>query len=74
MTKLLANQNLNLSFFAFYSPDDQDAYLRPNVSYKFNDHWTGEVGGNIFIASDNRTFFGQFAHDTNVYVGLRCGF
>lgn len=74
VTKLLLNQNLELSLFTFYSPGDQDAYLRPLVSYKIDDHWSAEVGGNIFTGSDNHTFFGQFENNTNVYAALRYGF
>jgi len=74
LTQLLMNQNLKLSLFTFYSPSDNDAYLRPNVHYKFDDHWSGEVGGNVFLGSDDHTFFGQFKQGSNVYVGLRYGF
>jgi hypothetical protein len=74
LTKLLMNQNLRLSLFAYYSPTDCDSYLRPNVSYKIDDHWTAEVGGNVFFGANRHTFFGQFANNTNVYAALRYGF
>ena len=32
------------------------------------------MGGNVFIGHDERTFFGRFEDNTNVYVGLRYGF
>ena len=72
--KLLINQNLELSLFAFYSPSDSDAYLRPRVSYKIDDHWKAEIGGNVFLGAERHTFFGQFANNTNIYAALRCGF
>ncbi|MGB2824437.1 MAG: hypothetical protein WBF17_25910, partial [Phycisphaerae bacterium] len=74
VTKLLMNQNLKLSLFAYYSPTDSDAYLRPNASYKIDDHWTVEVGANVFFGAADHTFFGQFARNTNVYTSLRYGF
>jgi len=74
LTKLLMNQNLKLSLFAYYSPSDADAYLRPNVSYKIDDHWTVEAGANVFLGNRNTTFFGQFEKNTNVYVAARYGF
>ena len=74
LTKLLMSQNLKLSLFTFYSPTDKDAYLRPNINYKLTDHWTVEVGGNVFFGEDRRTFFGQFAANTNVYLGARYSF
>ena len=74
VTKLLMNQNLKLSFFAYYSPTDSDAYLRPKISYKIDDHWTAELGGNVFFGTSDHTFFGQFEKNTNVYAALRYGF
>jgi len=72
--KLLLNQNLTLSLFAYYSPTDSDAYLRPSAKYKIDDHWTVEVGGNVFFGARDHTFFGQFENNTNVYASLRYSF
>jgi len=72
--KLLMNQNLSLSLFAYCSPSDGDAYLRPKISYKIDDHWTVEAGGNVFVGKDTHTFFGQFRSNSNVYAALRYGF
>ncbi len=74
LTKLLMNQNLRLSLFAYYSPTDKDAYLRPKVHYKISDQWAVDAGGNIFIGSDDYTFFGQFEDNTNAYAGVRYNF
>lgn len=74
LTKKLLNQNLVLSLFTFYSPSDGDAYLRPKATYKIDDHWTAEVGGNVFLGDTAHTFFGQFRQNTNVYASLRFGF
>lgn len=72
--KLLLNQNLTVELFAYYSPSDGDAYLRPSVSYKLDDHWTIGGGGNIFFGVEEYTFFGQFQRDSNLYAFLRYGF
>ena len=74
LTKLLMNQNLRLSLFTYYSPSDQDAYLRPNVHYKIDDRWSAEVGANVFVGDERHTFFGQFEKNCNVYAALRCSF
>ncbi len=74
LTKLLLSQNLQLLLFTFYSPSDMDAYLRPNIHYKIDDHWSAEIGGNVFVGRDDHTFFGQFEKSRNVYVGVRYGF
>ena len=74
LTKLLMNQNLTLSLFAYYSPSDYDAYLRPKIRYKVDDHWTIEAGANVFFGVHDHTFFAQFERNTNVYVSVRRGF
>ena len=74
LTKFLAGQNLMLSLFTFYSPSDNDTYLRPKIHYKIDDHWSAEAGGNIFAGKDRFTFFGQFEKNSNIYAGMRYGF
>ncbi|HIJ78636.1 MAG: hypothetical protein OEY01_05865 [Desulfobulbaceae bacterium] len=74
LTKLMLNQNLRLSLFAYYSPSDKDTYLRPKAHYKVSDHWAIEAGGNLFAGSDDHTFFGQFDRNTNIYAGARYNF
>ncbi len=67
LTKLLMNQNLQCSLFAYFSPTDRDVYLRPNVNYKVNDNTALEAGGNIFFGDYPDTFFGQFEDNSNIY-------
>lgn len=74
LTKLLLQQNLTLSFFAYWSPSDKDAYLRPRVHYKVTDALSVETGGNVFLGEERHTFFGQFDDNTNVYAGIRYSF
>lgn len=74
LTKLAMNQNLELSLFNFWSPSDEDGYLRPNVSYKVDDNWTVSAGGNIFYGAERTTFWGQFEDNSNVYVSARYSF
>ena len=74
LTKLLMNQNLKLGLFLFYSPTDDDAYLRPNANYKIDDYWTVEIGGNVFLGKRGDTFFGQFEDANNLYASVRYGF
>lgn len=74
LTKLLLNQDLTLSGFIFYSPSDNDAYIRPNVKYKITDNWEVSGGANVFAGEDDHTFFGQFEKNTNVYAAVRYAF
>ena len=74
LTQLAMNQNLKLSLFGYWSPSDRDAYLRPHVHHKLDDHWSAEVGANVFFGRYEYTFFNQFAYDTNVFFTVRYGF
>jgi len=74
LTKLLLNQDLTLSLFAYASPSDGDAYLRPHAKYKFTDAWTFEAGANWFLGKKDYTFFGQFEDNTNLYAAARYSF
>ncbi|MFC1602351.1 hypothetical protein ACFL3U_02160 [Pseudomonadota bacterium] len=74
LTWLTMNQNLIWSLFSFYSPSDDDGYLRAKLQYKYDDHFSLELGGNLFWGDNNRTFLGQFQNNDNVYTALRYGF
>ncbi len=74
LTRLLMNQNLILSLFVRYSPSDDDAYLRPTVTYKLSDAWTLTTGANVFLGRQDYTFLGQFQKNTNLYAALRYSF
>jgi hypothetical protein len=74
LTQLLLRQNLRLSLFTYYSPSDSDAYLRPKAHYRIDDHWSAEVGANVFLGAHDHTFFGQFERNTNAYAAVRYSF
>lgn len=71
LTQRLMNQNLTLGLFTFYSPSDNDAYLRPNATYKVSDNWTATAAGGLFFGEDDHTFYGQFEQNSNVSLSLR---
>lgn len=74
LTWLALSQKLRASLFVRYSTSDKDYYLRPNVRYSVDDHWSYEFGANIFDGKKAHTFFGQFEHNDNIYFSLRYGF
>ena len=71
LTKLLLGQNLRLSLFTYYSPSDEDGYLRPKFHYKVNDQLAVDGGVSYFFGAEDHTFFGQFEDTTNIYAGIR---
>jgi len=74
ITKLLADELLTLSVFGFYSPTDEDSYVRLSASYKHSDELTLAVGGNLFDGKHQATEFGQFQKNDNVYLKATYGF
>ena len=73
-TKLLLNQTLELSVPVYYSPSDNDGYLRPRITYDYTDDASFVIGGNLFFGDDSSTFFGQLKNNTNVYTAFRLTF
>ena len=69
--QLLFNQNLSLGFSGYWSPTDEDAYLRPLVVYKATDRVQLTAGANVFTGRHNTTFFRQFEDNTNIYASIR---
>jgi len=74
VTKLLYDELLTLSLFVFYSPTDEDGYLRASAGYKYTDEVKIEVGGNVFDGNHKATEFGQFRENDNIYAKLTYGF
>ncbi|MBU2102387.1 MAG: hypothetical protein ABH865_03355 [Candidatus Omnitrophota bacterium] len=74
LTKLLKYQTLKLSLFTFYSPDEKDFLITPEVSYNFTDNLLGSIGMNIFAGTEDGTTFGQHKKDSNIYVTARYSF
>ncbi len=74
LTQLLVMDNLELSLFTFFSPDELDTYIRPRITYKIIDPLAIVFGANLMFGRDDYTFFGQLKENTNVYVRLRYSF
>ena len=73
LTKLAFNQNLTVSLFNFWSPNQGDGYARARAGYKLSDDWLVEGGFNVFYGAD-ADFFGQFENNSNVFLAARRSF
>jgi len=74
VTQLMKYQTLRLSFFAFYSPNDKDYYVNPEVRYELGNGLWVATGAILLGGEKDYTFFGQFEKNDNVYFVLRYGF
>ncbi len=73
LTYRMLQQTLTASLFAFASPNDGDAHLRPALSYDWSDGFAVTAGANVMLG-DAHTFFGQLSDATNVYLRGRYSF
>ena len=74
LVQFLKNQTLRLSLFTFYSPADNDYFIKPQVSYKFTDKLSTTLGANIIGGETDTMFFGQFDKNDNIYMWIRYDF
>ncbi len=74
ITYQMLRQDLTLTLMTFYSPSDQDYYLRPRAQYRFNDRLIGTLGGNLFGGEDDWTFHTQLEDNSNLYARIRYNF
>ena len=74
LRKMMMNQTLQLSLFAYWGVSDEDWHLRPSVSYKLTDAVGATLGANLIDGEQPHTMFGQFRDNANVYARLRYSF
>lgn len=70
LTHRAFRETLTSSFFAFWSPNEGDFYLRPNMAWRRDDHWTFSGGFNLF-GGDVETMFGQLEDNSNGWLRMR---
>lgn len=64
-------QTLTLNWFNFYSPSDQDGYMKFRATYSPVDDWQLCGGFNWFYGKDPHTFYSQFEDASNVHASFR---
>ncbi len=74
ITKLYKSQTVKVSLFNFYSPSNQDGYVRFSVEYDITDQWKLTSGVNIPWGVHDYTDFGQMRKNKNIYMRLRYSF
>jgi hypothetical protein len=74
LTNLQKQQTLILSLFGYYSPAENDWYIRPVATYKMSDNLQLVAGANVFLGENDYTFFGQLEDNTNLYARIRYSF
>ena len=71
------NETLTLQLFTYYDITNEDALIRPTVSYDLADGFEILGGANIFMAginNDYTSYFGYFDDNDMVYLKLKYSF
>ncbi len=71
LTHLAFKQKLTSAAFLFYSPSDNDGYLKASVNYRYSDNMSYAAGVNAFFGEENFTFFGQHQENSNIWLRAR---
>nr|VFJ99105.1 MAG: hypothetical protein BECKH772A_GA0070896_101543 [Candidatus Kentron sp. H]VFJ99293.1 MAG: hypothetical protein BECKH772B_GA0070898_101556 [Candidatus Kentron sp. H]VFK04604.1 MAG: hypothetical protein BECKH772C_GA0070978_101924 [Candidatus Kentron sp. H] len=71
LTHRFLEQMLTLSLFSFYSPTEDDYYIRANVTDKPSHAWTPYPGSNHFGGKSTDANFAQYQENGNVFMGAR---
>jgi hypothetical protein len=74
LMQMLRYQTVKLSAFTFYSPSDEDAYIRLAAGYDYTDEVNLTLGANLFQGNDERTLFGMNEDNSNVFLRVRYSF
>ena len=64
------NETLEAEVAAVVNFTRHDYFLRPKLSYSFDDHWKGALGANVF-RGDSDTFFGLLQDRSAMYAEMR---
>lgn len=70
----LMRDDLIVGMMNFYSPSDDDYFLRPTVHYRHSDQLAFDAGMNLFGGDDESTFYGQFENNSSLFARMRYSF
>lgn len=74
LTQLMRYQTVRVSFLTFYSLNDHDYLVVPEVRYQLTDRESLTVGMNLFGRGDPLGFFSPLARNDNLYATFRYDF
>ncbi len=66
-------ETLHLELFSYIGLSNEDALIRPKITYDFDDSFSILLGSNIFVG-DEKGRFGQYSDNSMAYVKLKYNF
>ena len=69
----MLRETLHLELFSYIGLTNEDALIRPRVTYDFDDSFSILLGSNIFVGNEKGRF-GQYTDNSMVYMKLKYSF
>ncbi len=69
----LLRETLHLELFSYIGLTNEDALIRPKITYDFDDSFSILLGSNIFLGDENGRF-GRYADNSMGYIKLKYSF
>jgi len=66
-------ETVHLELFSYIGLTNEDALIRPKITYDFDDSFSILLGSNIFIGDENGRF-GQYADNSMLYAKIKYNF
>jgi len=66
-------ETLHLELFSYIGLTNEDALIRPKITYDFDDSFSILLGSNIFVG-DEKGRFGQYGDNSMAYIKLKYSF
>ncbi|MEA2097377.1 MAG: DUF1302 family protein [Candidatus Cloacimonadota bacterium] len=72
VTEDFLRETLRLEFFTYYGINNEDALLRPKITYDLADGFEVQLGANIFVGEEGN--FGQYDENDMLFIKVRYDF
>lgn len=69
----MMRETLHLELFSYIGLSDNDALIRPKITYDFDESFSILLGGNIFVGERDGQF-GQYQDNTMAYIKIKYNF
>jgi len=69
----MLRETLHLELFSYIGLSNEDALIRPKITYDFDDSFSILLGSNIFVGDENGRF-GQYGDNSMGYVKIKYNF
>ncbi|MCK5825375.1 MAG: hypothetical protein KAG96_08220 [Ichthyobacteriaceae bacterium] len=66
-------ETLHFELFSYVGIDNEDALIRPKVTYDYDDSFSVLLGGNVFVGNEEGSF-GQYSDNSMVYSKFKYNF